>query len=184
MSELLTSRCRVLGDPRPSVVLGTCEGQVTDSTLREMSNEDLAQPSYPAGKACFRRSDAAYNAASWRPERLLAAPLVAPPLPNQRHMGPDVGCRRQLARHAPAGAIPQFDRIRAVVNELEGKRLICQWRLHGPRAPAYNNQESTPTMPRWLWQTRTDQSWVWHLRSRIRSSWRQWLCLSIMELKV
>jgi hypothetical protein len=57
---LLTSRCRVSGGPRSSAMLGMCEGQVTDSTLRKMSNEDLAWPSYPAGKACFRRSDAAY----------------------------------------------------------------------------------------------------------------------------
>jgi hypothetical protein len=72
---LLTSRCRVLGGPRPSAMLGTCVGRETDSALREIADEDLAQPSYPAGKAHFRLSDTAYTAVSSRPERLLAALL-------------------------------------------------------------------------------------------------------------
>jgi hypothetical protein len=71
--------------------------------------------------------------ASLRLGRLLPVLLVAPPLPGRSRMGPDAGCRRQLA---PAGARTQADRIKVIVNELEGKRLICQWLLHEPRAPA------------------------------------------------
>jgi hypothetical protein len=77
-------------------------------------------------------------------------------------MGSDARRGRQLARHAPTGALTQADRIKVIANELEGKRLIRQWLSHGPRAPAYSNQESTRTMPRRLWLTRTDQSSVWH----------------------
>jgi hypothetical protein len=111
-------------------------GREADPALRGIANEYFVSPVFSARRANFRRSATTYDAIFLRPRWFLLPLLVPLPLLGRRGMRPDPRRRRQLAWLTIASARAQADRIKVVVNELEGEGFVERSLLHGPQRTA------------------------------------------------